>query len=182
MAFLNIRSFAFRGVNRALAVFQPLAVEVEAVPLEFAEKEVGIQVNVNIYEKRTGRGAPFAPFTLYINGISSLSDQTDANGKYSAYLSFIDSGTYFVDVYVLRMEAGRAFGSAIFYVFNIDFRAYADSLQINSSISLNDKKFTTPIKILFPALDRSETIELNFPNEIMIDGVVYPFNKIEEMV
>jgi len=107
----------YRRASRLLSFFQSLAVKVSVKSYDYMATPPSVLIHIRIYEKRTGRGVPYAPFTIYLNDEKIFAGKTDGKGESEFSLSFEWLGTYTLDVYLFRRELGRAHDTVTIHVF-----------------------------------------------------------------
>jgi len=111
-----LRGTLLRRLNYRLGRFQVFSVEAklrkDLVKLvSYEPLKITLPLEIFISTKRTGKGVPHAPFTIYINDVEVLRDRTDSEGRYTYEVVITDYGTYVVDVYLYEKRLGGAYGT-----------------------------------------------------------------------
>ena len=95
---LPIFNNAFRRLNKRALTISPLSVEASLRNIKIDETPLKGSLDIDITEKRTGRGVPLAPFTVYINDVEEFMGRCNTEGKYTHELSLQEHRST-VDVY-----------------------------------------------------------------------------------
>jgi len=149
---LPVLNNVFRRMNNRASAISALSVEASLRNVRMIETPIKGSLDIDITEKRTGKGVPMAPFTVYVNNAEEFTGRCDTKGKYSYELSLKNHRSV-VDVYHARKRLVEA----------------SDSLSVlwdNFNDNVLDKKLWTTFHgmSIYPgtakAYERNKRIEL----------------------
>lgn len=95
---IPIVSKVFRRMNKRVSTISPLSVEASLRHMRMGETPIKGSLDIDITEKRTGKGVPLAPFIVYLNDVEEFKGRCNTKGKYTHELSFKDHSST-IDVY-----------------------------------------------------------------------------------
>lgn len=77
-------------VPAVLELFQPFSVESSLINPVMQGRDLDIDLEARVTEKKTGAGVPFTPITIYINGETYRKVSTDGNGEHLETISLTE--------------------------------------------------------------------------------------------
>ena len=98
---LPVLNNVFRRMNNRVSAISALSVEASLRNVRMIETPIKGSLDIDITEKRTGKGAPMAPFTLYVNNAEEFTGRCDTRGKHTHEIYFKNHRSV-VDVYHAR--------------------------------------------------------------------------------
>jgi len=146
-----------------------LSIEIKPIKLEMGEVFSRGEFEIAVTEKATGRGVP-TYLDVYVNGRLEIKRlRTDRYGKAKLTLNFTETGTYIIDAYLTTPEVAKGFAPmgtlrVNVYLWSLD-AVDAVGRTLNASVTIDEEVFTTPTKVLIPAVGR-RLLTITYPERV----------------